>query len=76
MLCAKPAIGNNPFAVILADDMILSSNKGCLRQMTERYEELDSSMVAVEKVKKELLHKYGIIEGLKRNESDWLLQLM
>ena len=41
--------------------------------MTERYEELDSSMVAVEKVKKELLHKYGIIEGLKRNESDWVL---
>ena len=73
VLCAKPAVGNNPFAVILADDMILSSNEGCLKQMVERYKELDSSMVAVEKVKKELLHKYGIIEGVKSNESDWAL---
>ena len=73
VLCAKFAVGNNPFAVILADDMILSSNKGCLKQMVDKYKDLDSSMVAVEKVKKELLHKYGIIEGVKSNESDWAL---
>ena len=71
VLCAKPAVGNNPFAVILADDMILSSNKGCLKQMTERYKELNSSIIAVEKVSKELLHKYGIIEGVKSNKTDW-----
>jgi len=71
VLCAKPAVGNNPFAVILADDMILSSNKGCLKQMAERYKELNSSIIAVEKVSKELLHKYGIIEGVKSNKTDW-----
>jgi len=72
VLCSKPAVGDNPFAVILADDMILSSENGCLKQMVNRFEELNSSIIAVEKVKKELLNKYGIIEGVKDN-NDWAL---
>ena len=72
VLCSKPAVGDNPFAVILADDMILSSENGCLKQMVNRFEELNSSIIAVEKVKKELLNKYGIIEGVKDN-NDWTL---
>ena len=73
VLCAKPAVGNNPFAVVLADDMILSKKEGCLKQMVERYREVQSSILAVEKVEKENLHKYGIIEGTKNNSSDWEL---
>ena len=73
VLCAKPAVGNNSFAVILADDMILSKKKGCLRQMVDRYNELESSILAVEKVKKENLHKYGIIAGSKNSSNDWEL---
>ena len=73
VLCAKPAVGNNPFAVVLADDMILSKYEGCLKQMGERYREVQSSILAVEKVEKENLHKYGIIEGTKNNSSDWEL---
>ncbi len=73
VLCAKPAVGNNPFAVVLADDMILSKKEGCLKQMVERYREVQSSILAVEKVEKENLHKYGIIEGTKNNSSDWVL---
>ena len=65
VLCAKPAVGNNPFAVVLADDMILSKKEGCLKQMVEKYKEVQSSILAVEKVEKENLHKYGIIEGTK-----------
>lgn len=72
VLCSKPAVGDNPFAVILADDMILSSENGCLKQMVNRFEELNSSIIAVEKVEKELLNKYGIIEGVKDN-NDWTL---
>ena len=72
VLCSKPAVGDNPFAVILADDMILSSKNSCLKQMVNRFEELDSSIIAVKKVKKELLNKYGIIEGIKNN-NDWML---
>ena len=73
VLCAKPAVGNNPFAVVLADDMILSKKEGCLKQMVEKYKEVQSSILAVEKVEKEDLHKYGIIEGTKNNSSDWEL---
>ena len=51
VLCAKPVVGNNPFAVILADDMILSS-KSCLAQMADRFDDLNSSIIAVEKVEK------------------------
>ena len=72
VLCSKPAVGDNPFAVILADDMILSSENGCLKQMVNRFEKFNSSIIAVEKVKKELLNKYGIIEGVKDN-NDWAL---
>ncbi|MAW35134.1 MAG: UTP--glucose-1-phosphate uridylyltransferase [Gammaproteobacteria bacterium] len=73
VLCAKPAVGNNPFAVVLADDMILSKKRGCLKQMVDRYNELGSSILAVEKVQKENLHKYGIIDGSKNSSSDWEL---
>jgi len=73
VLCSKPAVGDNPFAVILADDMILSTKNGCLKQMVNRFEEFNSSIIAVERVKKELLNKYGIIEGVKDN-NDWVLK--
>ena len=73
VLCAKPAVGNNPFAVVLADDMILSKKRGCLKQMVEKFSVLNSSILAVEKVEPENLHKYGIIEGSKINSRDWEL---
>ncbi|MDA9181459.1 UTP--glucose-1-phosphate uridylyltransferase GalU [Gammaproteobacteria bacterium] len=72
VLCAKPAVGNNPFAVILADDMILSA-KSCLSHMVNRFSDLNSSIIAVEKVEKKFLHKYGVIEGIKHSKRDWLL---
>ena len=71
--CTKPAVGNNPFAVVLADDMILSKNNGCSKQMTEKFNEHQSSIIAVEKVESENLHKYGIIQGSKINSRDWEL---
>ena len=73
VLCSEPAVGNNPFAVILADDMILSKEKGCLSQMVEKYNSQQSSIIAVEKVEKDLFHKYGIIEGKKNSSNDWEL---
>ena len=74
VLCAKSIVGDNPFAVILADDMILSSGIGCLSQMIERYYSLDVNIIAVEKVEKSILHNYGIIEGVRKpNSKDWKL---
>ncbi len=62
VLCAKPAIGNEPFAILLADDLIDGGKKGCLTQMVEVYERNNSGVIAVERVPQEDTDKYGIVE--------------
>jgi UTP--glucose-1-phosphate uridylyltransferase len=63
VLCAKNVVGNNPFAVILADDLIDDGNRGCLAQMVKNYEEYQCSMLGVERVPPEETYKYGIIKA-------------
>ena len=60
--CGKDAIGNEPFAVILPDDLV-RSKVPCLRQMVELYEQTPASYVAVEKVPENRVHLYGIVDG-------------
>ena len=50
VLCGKPVVGEEPFAVILADDLIDSQPKGCLKQMVEIYERENSGVIGVQKV--------------------------
>lgn len=59
--CAKNYVGDEPFAVILPDDMALHS-KGCLAQMVEVYEKTGGNVVAVEDVPLEHTSRYGILE--------------
>jgi UTP--glucose-1-phosphate uridylyltransferase len=61
VLCAKPAIGNEPFAVILADDLIKGQRSSCLSQMLKLYEKEECSILAVEEIDKIETEKYGII---------------
>ncbi len=62
ILCAKPAVGNEPFAVLLADDLIsYENNASCLEQMILKFQEVKSCMVAVEKIDPKDSVKYGII---------------
>lgn len=61
VLCAKPAIGDEPFAVILADDLIDNESDGCVKQMVESYAEHTSSILAVQQVNKDDTDKYGIV---------------
>ncbi|MEK3884680.1 UTP--glucose-1-phosphate uridylyltransferase GalU [Paenibacillus sp. PL2-23] len=61
VLCARRFIANEPFAVLLGDD-ILTSNPPCLKQMIDVYEETDSSVVAVMEVPWDQTHKYGIVD--------------
>ena len=63
VLCAKAALSNEPFAVILADDLIDSPAKGCLRQMVEIFEEYQHSIIAVETVPREETYRYGIVSA-------------
>lgn len=62
VLCAKPVIGDEPFAILLADDLIDGGNKGCLKQMVEIYERYNSGVIAVERIPQEDTDKYGIVE--------------
>lgn len=61
VLCARPAIGDEPFFVHLPDDLI-RSDVGCLSQMAERFKENDKSVIAVEDVPREKTGSYGIVD--------------
>ena len=60
--CARRLIGNEPFAVILPDDVIASQNRSCLQQMTEAYQETGGCMVAAMEVPREKAKAYGILD--------------
>ncbi len=62
VLCARPAVGNEPFAVILADDLIATSQgDSCMKQMVAQYEERQASILGVQEVAREETNKYGVI---------------
>ncbi|MCK9608132.1 MAG: UTP--glucose-1-phosphate uridylyltransferase GalU [Methylomonas sp.] len=60
--CAKPIVGDEPFAVILPDDLIEDGNRGCMKQMVELFEQQQCSILGVERVDPKETHKYGIVE--------------
>ena len=60
--CAKSFIGNEPFAVLLGDDIVYSE-KPCLKQMIEKYEEYKTTILGVQEVALGDVDKYGIIDG-------------
>ncbi len=63
ILCAKQIVGNHPFAVLLADD-IVDADPPCLRQMIDVYNELGKGIVlAVKEVPRDEVYQYGIIGG-------------
>ncbi len=58
--CAKDAVGDAPFAVILPDDMVLAKT-GCLKQMLTHYQKTGGNLVAIEKIAPDQTSRYGII---------------
>jgi len=62
VLCAKPLVGDEPFAVLLADDMIYSPEQSCLSSMVDIANRLHSSVIAVENVDRNEVSKYGVID--------------
>jgi UTP--glucose-1-phosphate uridylyltransferase len=60
--CARNVVGREPFAVLLADDLI-KAEKPVLRQMMDRFEALQSSMVCVEEVDRQATASYGILDA-------------
>ena len=63
ILTGETLIGDQPFAVHLADDLCYSPEQGVLSQMVELYKKHQCSIVAVEEVPKDETQKYGVIDG-------------
>ncbi len=64
VLCARPVIGDNPFAVILPDDLIDGNGTGVVSQMVQAYEEAGSSQLGVEEIPEQDTDKYGIVNTM------------
>ena len=66
VLCARPVVGDEPFAVILADDLIEEDGQegGALSQMTRQFNKYQCSILGVERVPKSETNKYGIVHPL------------
>ncbi len=62
--CARTFVGDEPFAVLLGDDIVYNNEKPCLKQLIDCYSEYNTSVLGVQKVSKENVSKYGIVDGL------------
>ncbi|MDQ2070155.1 UTP--glucose-1-phosphate uridylyltransferase GalU [Natronospira bacteriovora] len=65
VLCARNIVGNEPFYVVLADDLVHNGGKGCLAQMGEQFDQLGHSLIGVQQIPQEHSNKYGIVAGDK-----------
>lgn len=62
--CAKTFVGNEPFAVLLGDDLVYNEEKPCLKQLIDCYNEYNTSILGVQTVDEKDVDKYGIIKGI------------
>ncbi|MGF1740679.1 UTP--glucose-1-phosphate uridylyltransferase GalU [Vibrio profundum] len=63
ILTGRELVGDEPFAVVLADDLCVNEQQGVLAQMTALYKQFRCSIVAVQEVPEDETHKYGVISG-------------
>ncbi|MGI9283591.1 MAG: UTP--glucose-1-phosphate uridylyltransferase GalU [Endozoicomonas sp.] len=74
VLCARDIVGNEPFTVLLADDMIYCENKPCLNTMVDLAMDSSSSVVAVEQVPMDRVNNYGVIDPVTISKRLYKLQ--
>jgi len=70
VLCAQPLVGDEPFAVLLPDDLMLGPDGGpsVLAQMARQFDETPTCIVAAQEVPREHVKRYGIVAGQKVND--------
>jgi len=80
VLCAKPVVGDEPFGVVLPDDLIwngaIGRGKGALRQMAELADAQQAGVIAVEEVPHNETDKYGIVDAAPVDERSALIRHM
>jgi UTP--glucose-1-phosphate uridylyltransferase len=75
ILCAKRTVGEEPFAVLLGDDLI-DAKIPCIKQMIDVYQEMDGALIAIQKVPRSETHLYGIIKGKRVKERVYRIEEM
>jgi UTP--glucose-1-phosphate uridylyltransferase len=75
VLCAKAAVGDEPFAVLLGDDLLEAERPG-LRQLIDNYDRWGQGVVGLKEVPAGQEHLYGIVDGDKVADRDWRLRRM
>jgi UTP--glucose-1-phosphate uridylyltransferase len=73
--CAKSFIGNEPFAVLLGDD-IVHAKEPCLKQMMDVFEKKGNSILGCQPVSWENVNKYGIVDGIEIEDNVWQVKDM
>ena len=63
--CAKSFVGNEPFAILLGDDIVYNEEKPCLKQLIDCYNEYKTTILGVQSVNTEDVCKYGIVDGIQ-----------
>lgn len=74
VLCAKSVIEDEPFAIILADDLIDGGANSCIKQMVDIYNERQCGVIGVENVTKEETQSYGIVDVEPIDERLWKIK--
>jgi UTP--glucose-1-phosphate uridylyltransferase len=70
VLCAREQVGEEPFAVILPDDLIRATGAGCLSQMAATYARTGHAVIGVEEIPRELTRQYGIASVNRNAQGD------
>ena len=73
ILCGKQLVGDEPFAVLLGDD-IIDSLEPALKQMAELFDELNAPIIGVQKVHKSEISHYGVIKGKEIKKGLYLVE--
>ncbi|MCB1752801.1 MAG: UTP--glucose-1-phosphate uridylyltransferase GalU [Gammaproteobacteria bacterium] len=68
VLCAEPVVGDEPFAVVLADDLIDDGDRGCLRQMVDVFSKTGCSILATQEVAADETPSYGIVDTEEKGD--------
>lgn len=77
VLCARKLVGDEPFAVLLADDLIRSPQSGCLKQMVEEYLATGTGSIGVEEIPASQTDRYGIVSvNRDANGRDYIQEII
>jgi UTP--glucose-1-phosphate uridylyltransferase len=76
VLCAQPVVGNEDFAVILGDDIVVNSQYPVTKQLIDCYNEHAGSVIGVMEVPRDQTYRYGIVKGVNINDKTLRMDAM